>query len=64
MPQSSKVVAIQAIRGTKVSNCSGCNGFTTMGDKHMYCTKFQLEYSDPEMFDYVYNNSCKGKYKT
>jgi hypothetical protein len=64
MAQSPKVVAAQAIRGTMVSNCSGCKGWVSRGETHMYCTALQMEYKDPEMFDYVYQNTCKGKFKT
>jgi hypothetical protein len=61
MPANTKINKIQYDRQTTgVSNCYGCKNFTSQGEILMYCTVFQCEYKDPQMFDYVFRNLCKG----
>jgi hypothetical protein len=64
MAQGSKITEQQRIRATGVSgtvNCYLCTRWASdEADRKMYCTYFQTGYKDPEAFDYIYNNLCKG----
>lgn len=62
--KNARIDVKQQIRSAAVSNCYGCTSWTSKGDAVMYCQKLQCEYKDPEMFDYVYQNMCRGRYRT